>query len=431
MKISVIVTSNSEVVSNTKNEILSLICSQAYKNGLDVVGKFVLKMEPDIIVRTLKFCREFSDFVVFISDTNFEKCYVCKKIICDEFSTRLINNAYAQKNIEEYLKQVNLPLKKEDQTFMQVPEGARCVKNAMGVFQGFLLESEKNTLFFLPCDYNELYHMFFSSVLPYILQKKQETTCSYIFKTFGIKYNEMTSLLKEEIKNKHNIQILCCEYLLDGEVFIFVPFNAKNYANSVVGSCYTKLLPYIYSDLDASLPEVVGELLRLRNKKVVFAEDFTKGKLANMFFEEASGYLDVFSGGFVATDNKTKTNVLGVSEKVFSKASIDLGEVAYQMALGALEVTQADITVSTYGDINKNQLIFAIGTEEGIHVYTENVFGTLNQKVQTACNFVLFKLLKKIQKDDFNLRETVWGFFFEQKFEKCLFFWWRGVILLK
>lgn len=407
MKISVILTSNSEVVSNSKNEILNLICSQAYKNGLDVVCKFVVKNEPDIIIKTLKFCREASDFILFLSDTNFEKSYICKKIICDEFSTQLVNNAFAQKNIEEYLKMVNIPIKKEDQTFMQIPQDARCIKNPLGVFQGFLLERDNIMLFFLPFESNELHHMFFSSVLPFILQKKDTTTCTYVFKTFGIKYNEMTSLLRDSIKNKFNIQVLCCEYLLDGEVFVFVPATAKNNADDVIGSIYTKLLPYIYSDMDISLSETIGELLRLRHQKIVFAEDFTCGNLTSMFYEQANNYREVVSQAFVVPDNKSKTNIFGIPEKVFSGVHIDLGEVAYQMALGALEVSQADITVSTYGDIKTGQLVFALGTQEGIHVYTDKVYGSLKQKAIMACNIVLFKLFKKLKKDDFNLGDII------------------------
>lgn len=406
MKISIIVASNSEVIVKNKNEILNLICSQSYKNGLDVVCKFVLKMEPETIVKTLKICREISDQIIFMCDTNFEKCYVCKKIICDEFSTTLVNNEFAKKNIEEYLRKINIPMKKEDQTFFQLPKNSRCIKNPLGVFQGFLLENNNQNLFFLPLDYNDLYHMFFSSVLPFILQKKDNTTCTYIFKTFGIRYNEMTSLLRENIKNKYNIQILCSEYLLEGEVFVLVPQKSQKYADNIIGNVYTKLLPYIYSDSDATLSEVISEFLCVRNKNIVFAEDYTCGKLCNMFCNKLSDK-NILSQGFIVPDEKSKINILGVPEKIFNKPNIDLGEVAYQMALGALEVSQADFTVATFKGSNLNEFVFAIGSNEGIHVYSEKLFGGNEQKIDLACNIVLFKLLKKLKKESFNLGETV------------------------
>lgn len=405
MKVGIITVSNSEIISSEKNDSIKLICSQLYKNGFDVVSNQTLKLESQVVTSALNQTKQVADCIIFISDTEFEKSYVCKKMICDCFKTKLANSAFAKKNIDDFSRVQNIPLRKEDATYYQLPEIARCIKNPLGVFQGFLLESENKTLFFLPLTHNELHHMFFSSVLPYIMQKPSCST--YVFKTFGLKYNEMVLMLKDFIKNKHNISVVCNEYLLNGEILLSVPTSVKNgVAENFIASVYSKILPYIYSDADKNLPEMVFDLLSVTKKKIVFAEDFTAGKMATSFFEGLSNASDVLLESYVVPNNNSKIKVLGVESNVFKKSVLDMGEVAYQMALGALENSGADIVVSNCGDLNAGEITFAIGNDEGIHIYTEKVFGSLEQKIAMAASVIFFKLVKKIKQNDFHLGQT-------------------------
>lgn len=408
MNISIITVSNSEIISNEKNDSIKLISSQLYKNGFDIVSNQIIKCKSDIVSNSLKQALSISDCIIFISDNEFEKSYMCKKVICDELDTKLVINSFAKKNIEDYSKDKNVPIKKEDSSYFQLPEISRCIKNPNSPFQGFLLEKNNKIVFFLPIFYNELRHMFFASVLPFLLQKASgKVNTSYVFKTFGIRNSEMNLLLKDLIKNKHNIEVVFNEYLLGGEIIINVPNNVKkDIVNNFIQALYNKILPYIYTDSDSSYPELIQSFLSINNRKIVFAEDFTSGRLSSMFYECLPNAKNFLIEGYFTPTNQSKTKILGVDSSVFDKYTIDNEEIAYQMALGALENSGADIVVSNCGNLDSGELVFAIGSSEGIHIFKQQVTGTYEQKIIMATNAIFFKLIKKLKQNDFHLGQN-------------------------
>lgn len=407
MKVSIITVSNNEIISSEKNDSLKLISSQIYKNGLDVVLNQTVRNVSSIVSNAFKQALDLADCVIFVSDNDFEKSYMCKKIICDIMQTKLVINDYAKKNMEEYSKKV--PLKKEDATFSQLPEIARCIKNDLSAFQGFLIEREDKLVFFLPLNHLELHNMFFSSVLPYILSKaKGKTNTSYVFKTFGLKASEMALLLKDLIKNKHNIEVICNEYLLNGEVLVSIPVGLKQeIVTNFVSDLYSKILPYVYSDKDISMPELIHSILTINNRTIVFAEDFTAGNMCNLMFSNLPEAGEIIKEGYLVPSNEAKIKLLGVDSKNFKKDGYDYEEVAYQMSLGALENSGADIVISNCGDIKTGEVTFAIGTSEGVHIYHKNVEGSYAQKIKMATNAIFFQLIKKLKQNDFHLGQNV------------------------
>ena len=407
MKVSIITVSNNEIISSEKNDSIKLISSQIYKNGLDVVLNHTIKNQSAIVSNTFKQALELADCVIFVSDNDFEKSYMCKKIICDVMQTKLVVNNYAKKNIDEYSK--NVPLRKEDGAYAQLPEISRCIKNPFSAFQGFLIEKEDKLVFFLPLNYNELHHMFFSSVLPYVLEKgKGKINTSYVFKTFGIKANEMGLLLKDLIKNKHNIEVICNEYLLSGEILVTIPTNVKQEViNNFISSLYSKILPYVFSDKDISMQELIYSILTINNRTLVFAEDFTAGKMTNLVYADLQNAKDILKEGYFVPSDEAKMKLLGVDGKVFKKKDPDYEEVVYQMSLGALENSGADIVISNCGNLETGDVTFAIGSSEGVHIYNKKVEGSNEQKITMATNAIFFQLIKKLKQNDFHLGQTV------------------------
>ena len=78
MKIGIITVSNSEIISSEKNDNIKLIASQLYKNGFDVVLNQTLKSKAEIVSNTFKQALELVDCVIFVSDNEVERCYMCK-----------------------------------------------------------------------------------------------------------------------------------------------------------------------------------------------------------------------------------------------------------------------------------------------------------------------------------------------------------------
>ncbi|MFN7065688.1 MAG: CinA family protein [Aquificaceae bacterium] len=105
---------------------------------------------------------------------------------------------------------------------------------------------------------------------------------------------------------------------------------------------------YVYAIGREDMEEVVGRLLRDRGIRLSTAESCTGGLLSARIINTpgASGY---FVGGFVVYANELKTKLLSVEEMAIRKYGSVSEEVCRQMAVGALEETDADIALAITG----------------------------------------------------------------------------------
>ena len=408
MKVALVVMSNSEVVATTKNNLFGEMRSALFKNSQDVVWFSTIKSQSELLSKSIDAGLADANVVIVACENSVDKMYMAKRVLCDKFACSLENSLFAKKNIDDFCSTFNVPLRKEDNAYYQMPSVARTIKNPIGLFQGCLLEKDEKIVFLLPLEHEQLRHMFFSSVLPYILQCNKTQFKTFVFKTFGIKHQEMLLLLKEFFANKQNIEVVCSEFLLEGEVVLKVSNAARqDFVDNFVKTIYTKLLPYVYSDQDESMEEFIKTLLVMQNKTIVFAEDFTGGAMASAFFSNIADASKFLKASFVTVDKESKQKILGVQQNLLEKPTVDCGEVAYQMAVGALKASGADVAVSSFGNIESGKLWFAIGTAEGVHVFDAAFEGGLQQKIAKAKNTIFFKLIKKIKQTDFHLGETV------------------------
>jgi len=408
MKISIIAVSNSEIVSNEKNDTVSLISSTLHKNGQEVLSCQMVSANSNVVSTSLSSFVEKSDCVLLLCENEFEKIYMCKKLLCDLFSSKMINSTFAKLNIDEYSRLLNVPLKKEDGAYAQMPEIARTIKNPFSPFQGCLCENDGKSVFLLPLRHDELHQMFFSSVLPFILKSVGNDSSTFVLKTFGIKSGEMSLLLRDFIKNKLNIEVVCGEYLLLGEVIINIPKSTrKDYADTFVKNVYEKILPYVYADKDESMPSYIYSFLSLHKEKVAFAEDFTAGNMSATLFQNLDDAKSILQESYVTASNEAKIKILGVEKEIFVRSTLDFGEIAYQMAMGLLENSSADVVVANCGDVTSGELTFAIGNRDGLHIFTKKVSGNNKQKIIMATNAIFFELIKKLKQNDFSLGKTV------------------------
>lgn len=91
------------------------------------------------------------------------------------------------------------------------------------------------------------------------------------------------------------------------------------------------------------------EDLLSRGEKVIFAESCTAGNVAAEF-AKVPGASNCLCGSFVTYRPKMKRKLLGVRKATIKKYTTESPQVAKQMALGALEVSEADWAVSVVGN---------------------------------------------------------------------------------
>ena len=124
------------------------------------------------------------------------------------------------------------------------------------------------------------------------------------------------------------------------------------------------------SEGDKTLPVLVGELLLEKGKRVAVAESCTGGKLASLI-TSISGSSNYFDRGFVVYSERSKVEVLGVSEETITKHTVYSHETALEMAKRTLEKSKADYSLATTGlagptggtdDLPVGTVFIALGT---------------------------------------------------------------------
>jgi nicotinamide-nucleotide amidase len=124
------------------------------------------------------------------------------------------------------------------------------------------------------------------------------------------------------------------------------------------------------SEGDKTLPVLVGELLLEKGKRVAVAESCTGGQLASLI-TSISGSSNYFDRGFVVYSERSKVEVLGVSEETIAKHTVYSHETALEMAKRTLEKSKADYSLATTGlagptggtdDLPVGTVFIALGT---------------------------------------------------------------------
>lgn len=92
----------------------------------------------------------------------------------------------------------------------------------------------------------------------------------------------------------------------------------------------------------------VLELCRAKRLVIATAESCTGG-LLSACLTEVAGASDVFERGFVTYSNRSKEEMLGVSQATLSSFGAVSAQTALEMALGARARSKADIAVAVTG----------------------------------------------------------------------------------
>lgn len=97
-----------------------------------------------------------------------------------------------------------------------------------------------------------------------------------------------------------------------------------------------------------SLIEQLSQELKIRKWKLVTAESCTGGGIA-FYLTEIPGSSTWFERGFITYSNRAKEELLGVKPATLKKWGAVSEETALEMALGAIENSDANISVSVTG----------------------------------------------------------------------------------
>lgn len=140
------------------------------------------------------------------------------------------------------------------------------------------------------------------------------------------------------------------------------------------------------------LVKQVADLLKKRHGRLVTAESCTGGLIAS-YLTELPGSSEWFERGFVTYSNLSKEEMLSVPKDLLFQYGAVSEEVAYHMALGALNHSQGSIALAVTGiagpeggSIEKpvGTVCFAWATSGGVPTTIRKQFQGTRQEIRIA-----------------------------------------------
>lgn len=229
-----------------------------------------------------------------------------------------------------------------------LPEGATPLSKDFSS-AGYLLEIENKPLFFLPGVPHQFENLLNTEVIPKLLNLNAETK-EQIIKTLRFfdlnetDLNQFINTFPDEILSSIKIGY----YPVFPEVKLILRGKNEKDLHLFIERLKKKFAPYLISEKDKNLPQVIGELLQKRKEKLATAESCTGGFLAS-FITSVSGSSIYFDRGFVTYSPESKIELLGVNPETIKKFDVVSYEVAMEMAEGARKKTGVDYALSITG----------------------------------------------------------------------------------
>jgi competence/damage-inducible protein CinA-like protein len=232
------------------------------------------------------------------------------------------------------------------------PEGAAIIPNPVGTAPGFRVElGQGKILIWLSGVPGEMTAMLNETVIPWIAEQKGDTAkiAACTFKIHGLTESKLDELVKPVNLGTH-AKLSFRAHFPDLTLRLTVSGGAaREQEFTAIRLLLRRILsPYIYAEGDATLEEVVGQLLLKRGQSLALAESCTGGLISRRITRIA-GSSAYYLGGAVTYSNDAKVRFLGVQPATLETNGAVSRETALEMSRGIREKTGADIGLSVTG----------------------------------------------------------------------------------
>ena len=278
---------------------------------------------------------------------------ITKKAVCRFFDSDLVSDDRVRRHIQELWKHRNMQWTQSSEEQTMVPRKAALIENPVGTAAGFLFKDGQKRFIVLPGVPYEMKEMIDRSAVPLLSPLAGGTTIRHrTLRTTGIP----ESMLAERLGD--------IETLLQGAKLAFLPAPtgvrlritvldtnpdaAERRVQEVEERIRSRCARFIYGVEKEELEEVLGKMLAERKLTIAIAESCTGGYILNKL-TNVSGSSSYVERGLVTYSNRSKTELLGVPEKLIKAHGAVSKEVAEAMAAGVRRLAGTDIGLSTTG----------------------------------------------------------------------------------
>jgi nicotinamide-nucleotide amidase len=263
--------------------------------------------------------------------------------------------AYA--NLAARMKQRGLEVSDSLRDQAMVIDGSHVIANTKGSAAGMIIscgeQFQNHYLVLMPGVPSEMMAMMELSVIPWFAALSRSFIRHTPIKTLGIGESTLAGMIVDiEDALPEGTTLAYLPHATGVSLMISSIGIKKEWVDrdnrSVVDAIVSRAGKFIYAVSEVTLEETIGRMLASKGMSVAVAESCTGGLVANRL-TDVPGSSAWFLQGFVVYSNQAKEKSLGVSRELIETFGAVSEEVARAMAVGCLEKSGADFTLSTTG----------------------------------------------------------------------------------
>ena len=396
-------------IVNTNSVFLAKVLN---KIGIEIAQITSISDERTAITKALDASSERAELVILTGGLGPTKDDITKHTLCSYFDDALVENKEILAHIEEiFEKYVTTPINDQNRQQALLPSKAKILKNQHGTASGMWFEKERQVIISLPGVPFEMKALMTHEVLPAL---KDHFSRPFIIHKTVLTYGLGESAIAQRIEDWENAlpQDIKLAYLPNlGRVRLRLSGKGEVEAEleQRIDSEIEKLLPLIkdifvgFEDTSPFEEQIQTQFID-QQQTLAVAESCTGGEIAARLTKipGASAY---FKGGAVVYHTQSKSEVLGVSEKIIRKHTVVSQEVAEAMAVQVRNKFGASVGLATTGnagpskgdsDAEVGTVWIAIATKDRV-LSEQFLFGKHRQRVVgKAVNKALEMVYKEV-----------------------------------
>jgi nicotinamide-nucleotide amidase len=328
------------------------IADALFAVGVEVAGVLKVGYDREKILWALGLARDVGDVIIGTGGLGPTADDLTAQVVAEFLGCKLNQDAAVAQALAERFAARGIAWMPNNLKQALFPEGAVIIPNPVGSAPGFRISlGPEKHLIWLSGVPQEMTAMLRATVIPWIEQQRgdAEQISACTFKIFGLTESKLDDLVKPIRLGPHAKLSFRAHY---PDVSLRLTVKGRKERAEVFARLKRQmretLSSYIYAEGDATLEELVGQLLVQKNQTLALAESCTGGYISHRI-TRIGGSSAYFYGGAVTYSNDAKVRFLGVNPKTLETYGSVSRETSLEMSRGIRERTGASVGLSVTG----------------------------------------------------------------------------------
>jgi nicotinamide-nucleotide amidase len=280
---------------------------------------------------------------------------ITKPVLCDYFGGKMIINDLALQNVKYLFEQVfKRPITEVNLQQAEVPDVCEVILNKRGSAPGMIFHKGKTVYVSMPGVPYEMKGIMERSVIPMLKEKFELPLIAHrTIITAGIGESALAEIIKD-FENELPKDIRLAYLPNYGMVRLRLSTSGfdKKAIEENINKHFEKLKSltkeYFVTDVDDTMPVIIGKILKEKNKTVSTAESCTGGYISHLI-TTVPGSSAYYEGSIISYSYNVKETLLGVKKDTLEKCGAVSEQTVIEMLDGLLKKLNTDYGIAVSG----------------------------------------------------------------------------------